>query len=347
MTRRAVAVEYRKRYSESKFIELYGPYGMPDLKVARILYAENPILFHSVEDARATVRDVQGKQGNRQNKSGRPYRPERVIAAAGLVRSEDKPRNPYAIPPSDEKAYEPFTISGHHRVAILSDIHVPYHSVEALDIAIRFLKKEKPDLLLLNGDIMDCYQLSKYNRDPKNRDFAGELSVMSELLKLLVRELNCKIIYKEGNHEERYDQFLLRKAKELKGVDEFNLSSLIANRVPAVTVIGDKRIVQIAGLNVIHGHEYVSAFFNPVNAARGLFLRGKTSALQGHTHQTSEHSESDMNGKVTTTWSTGCLCGLHPEYAPLNKWNWGLAIADIDGADFRVRNKRIFKGEIL
>jgi hypothetical protein len=34
---------------------------------------------------------------------------------------------------------------------------------------------------------------------------------------------------------------------------------------------------------------------------------------------------------------------------PLNKWNHGFAIVDLDdnGTDFEVRNKRILKGKVL
>jgi hypothetical protein len=54
-----------------------------------------------------------------------------------------------------------------------------------------------------------------------------------------------------------------------------------------------------------------------------------------------------MNGEITTTWSLGCLCELHPAYLPINKWNWGMALIDIDGQNFEVRNKRIHNGKVL
>jgi hypothetical protein len=137
------------------------------------------------------------------------------------------------------------------------------------------------------------------------------------------------------------------KAGELEGVDEFNLENIIKARAEGIEVIGDKRIIKAGGLNVIHGHEFPNAGFGPVNIARGLFNKGKASALQGHNHQTSEHTEPDMNGKIITTFSVGCLCELHPAYMPLNKWNHGFAMVDIDGENFEVRNKRIYKGKIL
>jgi hypothetical protein len=136
------------------------------------------------------------------------------------------------------------------------------------------------------------------------------------------------------------------KAGELAGIDDFELGNIIKARAEGIEIIADKRIMKAGELNIIHGHEYPGAF-SPVNIARGLFTRGKVSAMQGHNHQTSEHTEADMNGKITTTWSLGCLSELHPLYMPLNKWNHGFAFVEIDGDEFQVQNKRIYKGKVL
>lgn len=306
---------------------------MPHLKLARIIKKENELLFNSVDAVRTILRAIEGKAKGNGTTVTHPAPP--------------RPLNPYNLPPSDETEYKPFKLTGHKRIAVLSDIHIPYHSLAALTAALTFCKKEKPDALLLNGDTLDCFQLSKFLKDPRKRHFAEELRIFQETIQVFQKELNCKIYFKYGNHEERYENFLFQKAKELVGVEEFDLENIIKARSNGVTIIKDKRIIQVAGLNIIHGHEFSTGFFSPVNVARGLFLRGKTSALQGHSHQTSEHTESDMNGKITTTWSLGCLAELHPDYAPLNKWNHGFCIVDTDGKNFQVRNKRIFKGNVL
>lgn len=321
-----------------KYRDEYGM-EMPALKLARIMYNENNLVFKDVEDARAKLRYIEGKNGDHSRKhmaSGSPH-----------LMTEDRVKNPYSLPPSDETVYEPFILKGHKRIAIFSDIHVPYHSTAALTAALSFCKKEKPDALLLNGDSLDCFQLSRFVKDPRKRHFAEELNSFQSLIQVFEKTLGCKIYFKFGNHEERYEAFLFQKAKELIGVEEFELDNIIKARANGITIIKDKRIIHAGGLNIIHGHEFSTGFFSPVNVARGLFLRGKTSAIQGHSHQTSEHTESDMNGKITTTWSVGCLCELHPAYAPLNKWNLGFAIVDLDSKNFDVRNKRIFKGEVL
>lgn len=311
---------------------------MPSLKLARIIYNENNLQFTNVEDARSVLRRIEGKHGNNERKS---------MKNKDLIIENARPYNPYSLPQSDETSYLPFELKA-KRLLLLSDIHIPYHSVLALTTVFDFAKKEKPDAILLNGDTLDFFGLSKFSKDPRKRSFAAELSAFKELFAILQKTFpQAKIYFKIGNHEERYLNFLFMKAKELVGVEEFELENIIKSRANGIEIIGDKRIIHAEGLNIIHGHEFASGFFSPVNVARGLFLRGKTSAIQGHNHQSSEHTESDMNGKITTTWSTGCLCELHPEYMPINKWNIGFAMIDMVDNDFEVRNKRIYKGKVL
>jgi predicted phosphodiesterase len=250
------------------------------------------------------------------------------------------------LPQSDEAIYEPYQLKA-KRLLVLSDIHIPYHSIDALTCAFDYAKDEKPDAILLNGDTLDFFGLSRFSKDPKARSFAHELKTFKEFMDIVKKTFDAKIYFKIGNHEERYFHFLWMKAHEIVGVEEFELENIIKSRAEGIEIIKDKRIIKAGDLNIIHGHEFGGSVFSPVNIARGLFLKGKVSAMQGHNHSTSEHTESNMNGEITTTWSLGCLCELHPAYLPINKWNHGFSIIDIDGQNFEVRNKRIFKGKVL
>ena len=330
MNKAEISKKYRAKYGAD----------MPTLKLARIMYKENNLAFKTLEDARNSLRYIEGKTGKTLRK---------WVAGSPFVKTEARPLNPYNLPESDETSYEPFYIKGHSRVGILSDIHVPYHNISALTAAITYLKKQKVDGLLLNGDTIDCHRLSRFVKDPNKRNFKQELDTFKQLFDILEKQLKCKIYFKTGNHEARYQQFLMEKAAELMGIEEFTFSAIIQSRARGIEIIDDKRVMKLNSLNGIHGHEYVGGISAPVNIARGLYLRGKTSAFQGHNHATSEHTESDMNGKITTTWSIGCLSELHPAYMPLNKWNWGCADVDLDknGVDFEFRNKRIMNGKIL
>ena len=309
---------------------------MPTRKLSRIIYNENPLLFKDSEDIRKRLMNFENAKQKRH--FDKEFKKDKM-----------RPNNPYELPESSESIYEPYIIKGFSKVGILSDIHLPYHNIGALTCAINFLKNEKIDALLLNGDTIDCHTLSRFIKDPKKRDFKFELDTLKAFIDVIKKELKCKIFFKIGNHENRYEHFLYQKAGELVGIEEFQFSNIIKARAEGIEIIESNRYMKLNELNGIHGHEYIGGISAPVNVARGLYLRGKTSAFQGHNHSTSEHSETDMNGKITTTWSIGCLCELHPEYMPLNKWNWGCAVVYLDnnGVDYQFFNKRIFNGKIL
>ena len=315
---------------------------MPTSKLARIMYNENKLLFKNEESARSTLRYVEGKLGIASRVFAERVDPD-------LIMKESRPSNPYNLPSSDETIFEPFVVSGHKKIAIFSDIHVPYHNIDCITAAIQYCKKSKPDALLLNGDTIDCHRLSRFIKDPKKRNFKLELDTFKALFDVFEKELKCKIYFKIGNHEERYEHFLYEKAGELVGIEEFEFENIIKARARGIEIIGDKRPMKFNNLWGIHGHEYVGGISAPVNPARGLFLKTKVSCFQGHNHQSSEHTEPTLTGKMVTTWSLGCMSELHPAYMPLNKWNHGFAEVELDpnGEDFEFTNKRIFKGKIV
>ncbi len=328
MNKADIAREYRKKHGMN----------MPTNQLARIMYEENKEAFKDKEDARERLRYIEGKSG-KLNKT-------KFIEKSDFFKEENRPYNPYKLPESDESKYEPFILKA-KRLAVLSDIHVPYHSIEAVTAALDKIKEEKPDAILLNGDTVDFYGLSRFQKDPRKRSVAHELQALNEFLDVL-QQFEAKIIYKLGNHDERYEHYLQHKAPELLSIPEFRFENLLKAKERGMEVIGEKRIIKANKLNIIHGHEYPSVF-SPVNIARGLYMKGKVSAMQGHNHQTSSHTETDMNGDIVTTWSLGCLCELNPAYMPLNKWNHGFAMVDLSDnrKDFHARNLRIYKGKVL
>lgn len=317
--------DYRKKYPN-----------YPSLKLARIIYSENSLLFNTVEHVRSVIRYIEGKKGK--------FLRERVKNTE-FVMNEDRSRNPYKLPESDETDYTPYRLN-HKKVGIISDLHVPYHNIEALTCAIDYMKKEKVDCVLINGDLFDFFSLSRFLKDPKKKNFAAELAIGAEIINILSDTLHCPVMLKIGNHEERYQHFLWTKMNELAGIEDFELKNILARRCK-LTVIEDKKIIKLGALNVLHGHETGSSVFSPVSIARGLFLRAKASSLCGHHHRTSEHTELDINQSITTTFSVGCLCELHPQYLPINNWNHGFAIVETEDQNFHVRNYRIYKGKVL
>ncbi len=317
---------------------------LPTLTLARKIYAENPELYMTLDAARSSVRYYRGSigKGHRETRNVDEYEPAKHATAMGIP-------NPFFLPESDEVEWEPYVIPPSvTRLLILSDIHIPYHNVEAVTLAMQYGKDRNVNGVMLNGDILDFYGLSTFEKDPRKRRFSEELEMGRKFLRVLRKEFDgVPIYFKLGNHCERYERYLRIKAPELLDVSEFRLDVLLKFGEIGVELIDDKRIVKFGKLNIMHGHEFGKSVFSPVNPARGLYMRGKENCIAGHNHQTSSHVEPTMNGHVVNTWSTGCLCELHPSYLPINRWNLGFAYVEREECDgFTVHNHTIINGRV-
>jgi predicted phosphodiesterase len=256
--------------------------------------------------------------------------------------------NPWNLPEEDHNDIEPYYLTSSKKILILSDIHFPFQHNQALETALEYGYKKGVDTIVLNGDILDMYSVSRWEKDPRKRvGISHELDIARNFLKALRTNFtDAQIVFKEGNHEERMETYLRVKAPELLDTDEFSLEVLLRMNEIGGRYVKNKKIIKAGHLNIIHGHEFGRSVFSPVNPARGFYNRGKVNLIAGHNHQTSEHSEPNMNGKEISCWSTGCLCDLRPAYMPYNKWNHGGAIVKMYGDDFLVDNFKIIKGKI-
>jgi predicted phosphodiesterase len=238
---------------------------MPTKKLARIMYEENKLSFKDEEAARYSLRYIEGKAGDVMRNGVSKKETE-------FIMEKERPRNPYNLPSSDETAFEPYEIKGHKRVLVLSDIHAPYHNIEAITLALQHAKKSKPDALLLNGDSIDCHRLSRFIKDPKKRNFKLELDTFKALFDIFEKELKCKIYFKIGNHEERYEHFLYEKAGELVGIEEFEFTNIIKARARGIEIIGGKKPMKLNNLWGVHGHEYVGGISAPVKSCQRIIF---------------------------------------------------------------------------
>ena len=210
-------------------------------------------------------------------------------------------------------------------------------------------KKEQIDTIIINGDFADCFEISFFEKEPDVIRFKDEI----EMVKSFIIEMKAvfpgvKIFYKFGNHEKRFETYMIKKAPELFGIEGFQLDSMFNLFGLGVNYIREDKIIDLSGLAILHGHEYKGGITSPANPARTTFLRTKSTALSAHNHQTSEHSEPTINGQIITTWSIGCMCNLHPKYMPQNKWNHGFAIyTRHDDGFWTIANKRIISDHVV
>ena len=304
------------------------------LQLSRKLRTENPELFSSVEKARNVIRIVRGTFGDKHRKENK-----NII-----------PKVPLSCPPSLAEPWVPYKVENCKRVGIISDVHIPYHSELAFQASIDYLKNLNIDTLIINGDFADFYQVSRWQKDPRKRRLSEERNlVISGLAWLRETFSKATIIYKEGNHEERWQHFVWNRAPEIYDLPACLLPNLLDFDKFKIIHITDQRPVLVGKLPVLHGHEMgQGGISSPVNPARGVFLRTNHTILVGHGHRTSTHVEKDMFDHEVAVWSTGCLCANNPEYRRVGKQNWGFAYVEVskDGT-FGVHNLRIDKQGVV
>lgn len=95
----------------------------------------------------------------------------------------------------------------HFNLLSISDIHIPYNLPEEI-----FSKySNNIDILVINGDILDCQELSKFPKEYKI-DFIDEIILAREYLIRLIKLINPKIIYiNDGNHDIRFGNYIAKK----------------------------------------------------------------------------------------------------------------------------------------
>lgn len=303
--------------------------------LGRMAYKDSPALFKNQRSAiNAAFLARNGRRKSKTDSARKPFLEKTTFDHGYAFKNFPEGKNHF-------QNWGPTTFGGPFRALIINDLHIPYHWRKGVMAAIEFGKQHDANLILLNGDIIDFFSVSTWEKDPRNRNLAGEIKTLRAFIESLRSAFpKADLVYKLGNHEERWERYFFVKAPELLGVPEFEIDKILGLR--AGELIRDKEPIRLGDLNVIHGHEYSFAISNPVNPARGLFLRAKAMAMCGHFHQSSQHTEKTVEETNIATWSTGCLCDLHPDYRPINNWNHGFAFVTVHtSGKFEVENKYI------
>jgi predicted phosphodiesterase len=289
-------------------------------------------MFDDYENTRSIVRKVTGAQGESRLKYKVVDHKPDIETQFNLAKSKGEKRKFVELPKEC------------HNILVISDIHFPNHDVKALGKALEYGKANNINCIVINGDLLDNEPFTNHDAPPPNTSDVRDWFQMTEdFLEMLISEFKCPIYYIEGNHDNWYMRYLMKKAPVLFNDQYYTLSARLKLREKGIVWIPQTSVLMIGKLPVTHGHMIVKGFFSPVNPAKGVYNKIKGSMLIGHCHTTSEHSESNLQGDLNTTYSIGCLCTLAPDYDPFNcKHNLGFARVIVqENGNYRVENKRI------
>lgn len=202
-------------------------------------------------------------------------------------------------------------------IFVASDCH--YHPGEASTAHkafVKLIKKMKPDMVVMNGDVFDGATVSRYppmGFDPvKPPTVKEELEAVSDRLHEIVKVAgNARKVWTIGNHDQRYEAILTQMAPQYEGVKGFALRDHFPDWIHCLSLMVNKNImIKHRWHNGIHGT------FNNV-------LKSGVSICTGHLHRLQATIWSDYNGSRFGI-DTGTLAeidGDHMSYGEDNPKN--------------------------
>jgi hypothetical protein len=308
------------------------------LTLARILYKKYPSVYVDVEDARSALRRNRGENGSHNRKSG-------------YYKQNNGQKYDITLPESWARKKEFFKIpEAYKKVGIISDIQCPFHDNDAINHAINHLIEVGIDCLLINGDAIDFYSLSSFEKDPTKRNFAEERIACIDLLTYIKEKFKDIPVYYnlDANHENRFEKYMQKKAPELLSTEFFMVEDLMMLHDIGIIPIRGYDHIRIGNLPIIHGHTVFRGQTSPVSPARTVYMKMKHSCVASHCHRVSQYTWVDMKGEPSSTWTTGCLMNLNVEYNPHgNDYVHGFAYVSLDSkGNFIFHNKMIVEGKI-
>jgi predicted phosphodiesterase len=252
----------------------------------------------------------------------------------------------FGIEESIGKEYTSARLPDHlKKIGILSDIHVPFHSVEAVVCAIKYLKTSEIDCLYLNGDTFDQYSISRHERDPDLRDYPKEVEMCRNFLQTLRGIFpTIPIYFKAGNHENRHQRYINQQAEEFAQLHEMQFEQFFRLDVLDIKYVPDWQGMEMGDLLVCHGHELMAGGMNP---SQSTFNKTFCNTLIGHVHRTTNTIKKTGFKQYIHTYSTGCLTQLSPKYYPFAQHNHGFALVMITDGKAKVENLMIKDGKIV
>jgi hypothetical protein len=232
-----------------------------------------------------------------------------------------KRRVKFELPPVEPTTFVRKRISRQpdgSKIAIISDIHYPFHDERTVYAVFKFIDDFKPDIIVWNGDTGDFYNISSFDKNPK-RTFRFEdelLGIREDLLVPCAKSWSWAVQYWAfGNHEERLRVYLA-KHPELAGL--VNLDKILGLSELGFQVLPYGGVLDYLGFAITHGTRY-SSLPNGTARIHAQMIGG--SGVVGHSHRIGQWTYTNLRG-AHTFFESGCLCRLDPDWVSQRPPNW-------------------------
>ena len=227
----------------------------------------------------------------------------------------------------------------------ISDAHIPFEDKSVCEQVVECIRDHRPGAVHLLGDMGDFYEVSRFSKDPLRKEtLQDDLDFLLEFLEK-VRDAapGARIIYTEGNHENRLITFLRTQAPSLCALRCLELPKLLKFGKLRIHYRTERQPYRIGSLLFTHGQliRRWSAY-----SARAHFEKYGCCVIHGHTHRLGAFYHRDMDNTFGA-WENGCICSLNPEFVMVPDWQHGWSVIWTRGEYFHVDQVPVIKGKYI
>jgi hypothetical protein len=240
---------------------------------------------------------------------------------------------------------------------VIGDLHFGMEHQPTIDIFFQVVSDLRPEKVILNGDTLDMFAISKYPKDARhNQSLADEQQRYHKFLKILhdiTIDWNCEILETNANHsgnsqEGRYWRYIsngigtlaaLPRVQELLSYQNVFFPPEKWCRVKLVdnVILPTNLIVQHG--TVVRKHGGMSA--------RGEFEKILASTLTNHTHRFGCSSQrfpaaGHREEQTFVNYENACACRFDVDYVQNANWQNGFAIVNYTGDSIGVEQVVVY-----
>lgn len=236
---------------------------------------------------------------------------------------------------------------------VIGDTHFPVQDKATIEIFFEVVRELSPKTIILNGDTLDMFAISRYPKDIRHR-----YSLMDErveyhkfLAELIDISNGADIFETNANHSGndvtgRWFRYLSDRIGELASLDD------IQDRLSYGNVfLGEyQKYVNLVDF-VELTPEFIILHGDMVRKSGGYSAKAHmdkwmVSLMHNHTHRIGSTSQrfpaiGSRKEKQIFAWENGCACDLSPVYGSAPNWQNGFSIISLDGNAFGVEQIRV------
>lgn len=187
---------------------------------------------------------------------------------------------------------------------IIPDVHAPYHDKRAWKLLLEVLSANSFDYVVILGDFIDNYAVTAHPKAYMRKlNWAEEIEAANALLdEVAVRAKKAKVVFCEGNHENRWPRYLAERCPEDNRPGN-NMKDIFKIRIRGWEWVPYNSTYQIGKMHFTHAAGKNCG----KTAAHGAAALYQTNVAFGHTHRMIVAYEGNAVGSTHVAATLGWL----------------------------------------